>query len=87
MDDGISRLMVTKPIQQVEDNLAALRIIQTETEHHQFGRQHARKAGHLQSIDIDGSPGNRLTRRQLDASVLLIKALGGGWDTAQPPKM
>jgi len=62
-------------------------VLQTETEQQQFGRQHARKAGHLQRIDIDGSPGNRLMRRQLDASVLLIKALGGGWDTAQLPKM
>jgi outer membrane protein TolC len=34
-----------------------------------------------QRNDID------LMRRQLDASVLLIKALGGGWDTAQLPKM
>jgi hypothetical protein len=27
-----------------------------------------------------------IMRRQLDASVLLIKALGGGWDTQQLPK-
>ncbi len=28
-----------------------------------------------------------ITRRRMDASVLLIKALGGGWDTAKLPKL
>jgi NodT family efflux transporter outer membrane factor (OMF) lipoprotein len=91
--------------QEVEDNLAALRILQTETE-----QQHHATAEALESLetfqtryeggvelylqvitsqttalmnqrnDID------LMRRHLDASVLLIKALGGGWDVAQLPK-
>jgi NodT family efflux transporter outer membrane factor (OMF) lipoprotein len=92
--------------QQVEDNLAALRILQSETEQQHrattealesLGTFEARYEGgvelYLQVItsqtialqnqrnDID------LMRRQLDASVLLIKALGGGWGTAQLPKL
>jgi NodT family efflux transporter outer membrane factor (OMF) lipoprotein len=88
--------------QQVEDNLAALRILDTESE-----QQHRATTAALESLqtfqeryaggldlylevvtsqttaladqrnDID------IMRRQLDASVLLIKALGGGWDAQQ----
>jgi NodT family efflux transporter outer membrane factor (OMF) lipoprotein len=84
--------------QQVEDNLAALRILEGESD-----QQHRATDAALQSLqsfqqryegglslylevitsqttalsdqrnDID------ITRRRLDASVLLIKALGGGW--------
>jgi NodT family efflux transporter outer membrane factor (OMF) lipoprotein len=100
------RQTTLQAFQQVEDNFAALRILQTEEE-----QQHRATAAALESLstfearyegglelylevvtsqtvalanqrnDID------LMRRQLDASVLLIKALGGGWDTQQLPKL
>jgi NodT family efflux transporter outer membrane factor (OMF) lipoprotein len=88
--------------QQVEDNLAALRILDTESQQQHRATTAAlaslqtfqeRYAGGLdlylevitsqttaladQRNDID------IMRRQLDASVLLIKALGGGWDAQQ----
>jgi NodT family efflux transporter outer membrane factor (OMF) lipoprotein len=91
--------------QQVEDNLAALRILETESEQQRHATTAAlqslqtfqeRYAGGLelylevitwqttaladQRNEID------ISRRQLDASVLLIKALGGGWDAQQLPK-
>lgn len=86
--------------QQVEDNLAALRVLQGEAD-----QQHRATNAALESLqtfqqryegglslylevitsqttalsdqrnDID------ILRRRLDASVLLIKALGGGWET------
>lgn len=92
--------------QQVEDNLAALRILETEKE-----QQHRATAASLKSLDIfqaryqggvdlylqvvtsqTAALSNQrndieLMRRQLDASVLLIKALGGGWNTQQLPKL
>ena len=100
------RQTTLQAFQQVEDNFAALRILQTEEE-----QQHHATAAALESLstfearyegglelylevvtsqtvalanqrnDID------LMRRQLDASVLLIKALGGGWNTQQLPKL
>ena len=92
--------------QQVEDNLAALRILNTEKE-----QQHRATAASLKSLDVFQSRyaggldlylevvtsqttalNNQrndieLMQRQLDASVLLIKALGGGWNTQQLPKL
>jgi outer membrane protein TolC len=92
--------------QQVEDNLAALRVLQAEAD-----QQHRATNAAIQSVqtfneryeagldlylevitsqtvaladernDID------IMRRQLDASVLLIKALGGGWDIQKSPKL
>jgi NodT family efflux transporter outer membrane factor (OMF) lipoprotein len=92
--------------QQVEDNLAALRILQKESDQQHHATQAAlqsmqtfeeRYEGGLdlylevitsqttaladQRNDID------IQRRQLETSVLLIKALGGGWDVQQMPKM
>lgn len=92
--------------QQVEDNLTALRVLNTEATHQRQATKSAQGAQqifnnryvggidtYLQVVtaqttalinernDID------IMRRQMDASVLLIKALGGGWNTAQIPKL
>ena len=88
--------------QQVEDNLAALRVLETES-----GQQKDATASAQQSLDLfqtryEGGVDTYLqvvtwqtaallneraeidlTRRRLDASVLLIKALGGGWDSSR----
>ena len=91
--------------QQVEDNLAALRILQQEADQQRQATEAAQGAQrifnnrylggldtYLQVVtaqntallnernDID------IMRRRMDASVLLIKALGGGWSTAQLPR-
>ncbi len=92
--------------QQVEDNLAVLRVLQTEAAQQRQATAAAQSAvqifnnryvggldTYLQVVtaqttalvnernDID------ILRRQMDASVLLVKALGGGWDTTQLPKL
>jgi NodT family efflux transporter outer membrane factor (OMF) lipoprotein len=91
--------------QQVEDNLAALRILQTESaqQHHATTAAletlqtfEGRYAGGLDLyLEVITSQTTALAdqrneidimRRQFDASVLLIKALGGGWDAQQLPK-
>ena len=90
--------------QQVEDNLAMLRILADEAEQQRRATAAAQEAEqifnnryvggvdtYLQVItaqtaaltnernDID------IMRRRMDASVLLIKALGGGWNVSQLP--
>jgi NodT family efflux transporter outer membrane factor (OMF) lipoprotein len=92
--------------QQVEDNLAVLRVLNTEAQQQHRATEAAESAVQIfnnryvggldtylqvvtaqttaltnQRNDID------IERRQMDASVLLIKALGGGWDTSQLPKL
>jgi NodT family efflux transporter outer membrane factor (OMF) lipoprotein len=91
--------------QQVEDNLAVLRILAGESQQQHSATSAADEALHLfmnryaggvdtylqvvtsqttalsnEQNDID------IRRRQLDASVLLIKAVGGGWDISQLPR-
>ncbi|MEO6910648.1 MAG: efflux transporter outer membrane subunit [Edaphobacter sp.] len=92
--------------QQVEDNLAALRVLRQEAEYQRQATLSAQSAQqifnnryvggidtYLQVVtaqttaltnernDID------IMRRQMNASVLLIKALGGGWNAASLPKL
>lgn len=92
--------------QQVEDALAAMRILDTEAQ-----QQHEATTSAEQSLDLfntryEGGVDTYLQvvtwqtaaldnqrndidlmRRRLDTDVLLIKALGGGWDTSKLPKL
>jgi NodT family efflux transporter outer membrane factor (OMF) lipoprotein len=90
--------------QQVEDNLAALRILDEEAGQQQ---QAVAEAQHSVKLFTDLYEGGAdpylqvvtaetvalqnernqvdIVRRRLDASVLLIKALGGGWNVSQVP--
>ncbi len=92
--------------QQVEDNLAALRILETEAQQQRAATQSAQESLELFKTRYEGGVDTYLQvitwqtsalenerndidimRRQLEASVLLIKALGGDWDTTQLPKV
>ena len=92
--------------QQVEDNLAAIRVLSNEAR-----QQHEATASAEQSLDLfqtryEGGVDTYLQvvtwqtaalnnqrndlyifERRLDASVLLVKALGGGWDTTKLPRL
>ncbi len=91
--------------QEVEDNLAALRILEKEAEQQHEATASAEDALQLFTNRYEGGVDNYLQvitaqttaltaerndidiqRRRMDASVLLVKALGGGWDTSQLPK-
>jgi outer membrane protein TolC len=90
--------------QQVEDNLAALRVLETEAEQQRAATQSAEQSLDLFKIRYEGGVDTYLQvitwqtsalqnerndidieRRRLEASVLLIKALGGGWNVQQLP--
>ena len=90
---------------EVEDNLAALRVLEQEA-----AKQHEATASAENSVQlaVNRYKGGIVTylevitaqtialanqrtevdlmRRRMDASVLLIKALGGGWDTSKLPQ-
>jgi NodT family efflux transporter outer membrane factor (OMF) lipoprotein len=92
--------------QEVEDNLAALRILETEAQQQQQTTASASESLQLFTNRYEGGVDNYLQvitaqtvlltnqrndidimRRRIDASVLLVKAIGGGWDTTQLPKL
>jgi len=92
--------------QQVEDNLAALRILETEeTQQHDavtaaqeslqlfVNRYQGGVDNYLQVITAqtialsDERDEIDIQRRRMDASVLLIKALGGGWNVTDMPSL
>ncbi|MGO9262651.1 MAG: efflux transporter outer membrane subunit [Bryobacteraceae bacterium] len=90
--------------QQVEDNLATLRVLEEQSQAQRVAVEAAQQSLDLslnryrgglvtylevitaQSIALqDESTEVDILRRRMDASVLLIKALGGGWDTSKLP--
>jgi NodT family efflux transporter outer membrane factor (OMF) lipoprotein len=91
--------------QEVEDNLAALRILEIEAQQQHQATASAQESLQLFTNRYEGGVDNYLQvitaqtialaderndidiqRRRIDASVLLVKAVGGGWDTSQLPK-
>jgi len=87
--------------QQVEDNLAALRILELEAQQQRRAVEAARDSLQLFTNRYRGGVDNYLQvitaqttlltnqrteidilRRRMDAAVLLVKALGGGWDAS-----
>lgn len=92
--------------QQVEDNLAALRVLENEEKQQRDAVASAEESLELFTNRYQGGVDNYLQvitaqttalaneryeidirRRRIDASVLLIKALGGGWDIGNLPSM
>ncbi len=91
--------------QQVEDNLAALRVLEREgrqqsdavaaaheslqlfTNRYQGGVDNYLQVITAQTIALsDERAAIDILRRRMEASVLLIKALGGGWDISKMPQ-
>ena len=98
------RETVLTAMQQVEDNLAALRILAGEADKVQQTVQAAQRALDVSTAQYRAGTANYLTvitsqatllnanvtgvtllTRRLTASVLLIEALGGGWNASQLP--
>jgi NodT family efflux transporter outer membrane factor (OMF) lipoprotein len=92
--------------QQVEDNLAALRVLESEEKQQRAAVASAEESLQLFTNRYQGGVDNYLQvitaqttaltseryeidiqRRRVDASVLLVKALGGGWDINSMPSL
>jgi NodT family efflux transporter outer membrane factor (OMF) lipoprotein len=90
--------------QEVEDNLAALRILEKEAQQQREATTSAEESLQLFTNRYEGGVDNYLQvitaqtvlltnqrndidirRRRMDASVLLVKAVGGGWNVSQLP--
>jgi NodT family efflux transporter outer membrane factor (OMF) lipoprotein len=90
--------------QEVEDNLAALRILENETRQQDQAVASSKDSLHIFTNRYKGGVDTYLQvitaetielanernaidilRRRMDASVLLVKALGGGWDASKLP--
>lgn len=97
---------VLEAFQQVEDNLAAMRLLEKELATQQVAVASARRSVDLSTtrykrgittyLEVLTAQSTALTNertaadlmtRRMTASVQLIKALGGGWDRSQLPKM
>ena len=100
------RQNVLEAFQQVEDNLAAMRLLEKELTTQQVAVASARRSVNLSTtryergittyLEVLTAQSTALTNertaadlmtRRMTASVQLIKALGGGWDNSQLPKM
>ncbi len=98
------RATVLTAMQQVEDNLAALRVLEGESAKLQQTIQSANRALTLSTAEYTAGTVNYLTvitaqatlltaqvnavtlqTRRLEASVMLIQALGGGWNLSDLP--
>ncbi len=98
------RQTVLTAFQQVEDNLAALRVLEDEAKAEDVAVQAAQNALDISTYQYKAGTVNYLTviteqailltdqvqalsilTRRMTSSVLLIEALGGGWDTSKLP--
>ncbi len=98
------RESVLAAFRDIEDNLAALRVLETEAKQQNDAVTEARRAVELFRTRYEGGVDPYLQvvtaqtiallnernaidilRRRMEASVLLIKGLGGGWDASKLP--
>jgi NodT family efflux transporter outer membrane factor (OMF) lipoprotein len=100
------RQTVLSAFQEVEDNLAALRVLETEAKQQNDAVLESRRSVELFTHLYEGGAdpyldvvtaqitelANELNainifRRRMEASVLLVKGLGGGWDASELPSV